>query len=98
MAKRLFYPRIVVNKSQSEIPLKRIVELRDWNRSRGLAKPKSNDLKLLNNYLEEVRAQLTDCYRQFNQHFNQLKLAIAVSGKPLQHSIFILANLFDISV
>ncbi len=56
------YARIVVDKSRCEISLKKKVEVRDWNQARGLAKPKTTDLKLLNNYLEEVRGQLTDCY------------------------------------
>src|SRR5687768_7865814 len=60
------YARIVVNKSRCEISLKRIIDVRDWNESRGLARPKSIDLKLLNNYLEEVRGQLIDCYRQLH--------------------------------
>lgn len=60
------YARIVVNGSRCEISLKKKVELRDWNQSKGLAKPKSNDLKSLNNYLEEVRGQFADCYRQLH--------------------------------
>ncbi len=60
------YARIVINGSRCEISLKKRVEIRDWNGSKGLAKPKSNDLKFLNNYLEEVRGQLADCYRQIH--------------------------------
>lgn len=60
------YARLVVNGSRCEISLKRRVDLKDWNDSRGYAKPKSIDLKLLNNYLEEVRGQLTGCYSQLH--------------------------------
>jgi site-specific recombinase XerD len=58
------YARITVNKSRCEISLRKIISPGDWNQARGLAKPKTNDLKLLNSYLEEVRGQLTECYRQ----------------------------------
>jgi site-specific recombinase XerD len=58
------YVRIVVNTSRCECSLRRSVDLKDWSKSRGMAKPKTTELKLLNNYLEEVRAQLTECYRE----------------------------------
>ena len=45
------YARITVNKSRCEISLKKIISSNDWNQARGLAKPKTNDLKLLNSYL-----------------------------------------------
>ncbi|MGB4401003.1 MAG: Arm DNA-binding domain-containing protein [Daejeonella sp.] len=38
------YVRIVVNKSRCEVALKRMVEMADWNKSRGLAKPKNGTL------------------------------------------------------
>ena len=60
------YARVIVNGTRCEISLKRTIETAGWNDSRGLAKPKSTNLKLLNNYLEEVRGQLTSCYSQLH--------------------------------
>ncbi len=54
------YTRIVVDKSRCEISLKKKVEVRDWNQARALAKPKTTDLKLLNNYLEEEKYSLAE--------------------------------------
>ena len=49
--KAAIYVRIVVNKSRSEVALKRMVDVSDWNPSKGLAKPKNEALKSLNSYL-----------------------------------------------
>jgi hypothetical protein len=44
--------------------LKTLVEISDWNRSKGLTKPKNEKAKELNSFLEQVRGQLTDCYKE----------------------------------
>jgi hypothetical protein len=36
----------------------------DWNLSKGMAKGKSESLKLLNNYFEDVRGRLYTHYRE----------------------------------
>ena len=46
--------------------MKKSVDITDWNEARGLAKPRTPDLKLLNNYLEEVRMQVTESYRKLH--------------------------------
>lgn len=63
--KAAIYVRIVVNKSRSEIALKRLVEATDWNQMKGLAKPKNEILKSLNSYLEQTRCQLSSYYQEF---------------------------------
>ena len=60
------YARIVVNKTRCEVSLKKVVELKDWNQGRGVARAKSTELKLFNNYLEEVRGQIMESYRQLH--------------------------------
>ncbi|HXH99321.1 MAG TPA: site-specific integrase [Sphingobacteriaceae bacterium] len=59
------YVRIVVNKSRCEVALKRMVDVSDWNSSKGLAKPKNETLKSLNSYLEQVRCALSSYYQEF---------------------------------
>src|SRR5690606_16425419 len=63
--KAAIYVRIVVNKSRSEIALKRMVDIKDWNKIKGMAKPKNIELKSLNSYLEETRGILTAHYQEF---------------------------------
>jgi len=46
------YARISVNGSRSEITVKAFVDPDDWNDSKGAARPKSDELRELNNYLE----------------------------------------------
>ena len=53
------YVRIVVNGSRCELALKQIINKNDWNTEKGAALPKTPALKLLNTYLEEVRAKLS---------------------------------------
>jgi len=57
------YARIVVNKSRCELALKCHVRKEDWNGIKGAAKPATEELRLLNSYLEEVRGKLVKQYR-----------------------------------
>ena len=57
------YARISVNQKRTEIALKRWISLTDWNGAKGLAKPKTDELKLVNNYLEQVRGQISEHFR-----------------------------------
>src|SRR5690242_5703223 len=58
------YARITVNASRIEVSLKILVNVLDWNSSKGLAKPKNEKAKELNSFLEQVRGQFADCYKQ----------------------------------
>ena len=58
------YARLTVNASRIEVSLKTLVEISDWNPSKGLAKPKNEKAKELNSFLEQVRGQFGDCYKQ----------------------------------
>ncbi len=57
------YARISVNGTRAEITVKAWVNPSEWNESRGAARPKNEELKLLNNYLEDVRGKLFTHYR-----------------------------------
>jgi integrase/recombinase XerD len=58
------YLRIVINGSRAELSLKSLVYYEDWNVSKGMAKPKNQELELLNNYLEDVRGRLFTHYKE----------------------------------
>jgi len=66
------YARIVINKTRCELSLKCYVLNEDWNTAKGAAKPKTEELKTLNSYLEEVRGKLVHHYRQIER--NDLEL------------------------
>jgi len=56
--------RIVVNKSRSEVALKRQVHADDWNEAKGLARPKNDNLKQLNSHLEQLRGMMAGYYHE----------------------------------
>jgi site-specific recombinase XerD len=57
------YMRIVVNKSRSEVALKRQVAASDWSEAKGLARPKNDDLRKLNTHLEQLRGMMASHYQ-----------------------------------
>ncbi|MDA9555663.1 site-specific integrase [Pelobium sp.] len=63
--KAAIYVRIVVNKTRTEMSLKKSVGIDEWNDAKGMAKPKNDSLKSLNSYLEEIRCRLTSSYQDF---------------------------------
>jgi hypothetical protein len=62
--KQPIYARITVNKTRCELSLKHYLHKKDWNEIKGIAKPKNEELKQLNSYLEEVRGKLVRHYRE----------------------------------
>jgi len=62
--KGLVYARITVETRRIEISLKKTIAVEEWNKARGIAKGFSPEAKKFNSYLEHVRSQLTDAYRE----------------------------------
>ena len=60
----LVYARITVETRRIEISLKKTIAVEEWNKARGMAKGFSPEAKKFNSYLEQVRARLTDAYRE----------------------------------
>lgn len=58
------YSRITVNGTRCELALKHYLSTNDWDIGKGMAKPRSPELKQFNAYLEEVRGKLARCYRE----------------------------------
>jgi len=58
------YVRIAVNGERIEMSLKKKVKVSDWNLSRGIAKTKNTELKILNGFLEQVRGVLSGYYQE----------------------------------
>ncbi len=62
--KQPLYARITVNKTRCELSLKYCLHKKDWNDARGIAKPRNEELKQVNSYLEEIRGKLARHYRE----------------------------------
>ncbi len=91
------YARIVVNKTRSEIALKQYVSRSDWNESKGTVKSKTNELKKVNNYLEEVRSKLFNYYLQLEKEEEVLSFEVLKNiylGKGNQNNAVTLCQLF----
>ncbi len=58
------YARITVDGKRSDITLKRNIEEANWNGAKGMAKGKSEEIRTLNTYLEQVRSRLVECYQE----------------------------------
>ena len=58
------YARITVDGKRSDIALKRAIEEQNWNGAKGLARGKSEEIRALNTFLEQVRYRITECYQE----------------------------------
>ncbi len=58
------YVRITANQTRCELATKKTITPKDWNSAKGMTKPKSEELKVVNSYLEQVRSQLVDHYQK----------------------------------
>lgn len=54
----LLYARVTVNGNRTEISLKEEIIARDWNKKQEIVKGKSQEVKAINNYIEDVRFRL----------------------------------------
>ncbi|HSU51966.1 MAG TPA: site-specific integrase [Segetibacter sp.] len=57
------YVRVTINGKRIELATKQKIKLEDWNDQKGMAKTKREEFKVLNNYLEQMRASFVECYR-----------------------------------
>jgi len=58
------YARVTVNKDIIHIALKQWIEQRSWDNRKGFAKGTKEEIRAFNSYLEEVRIELGECYRE----------------------------------
>lgn len=63
-SKGIVYARITVETRRIEISLKKTITIDNWNKSRGIVRGSNLEAKKFNSYLEQVRAQLTEAYRE----------------------------------
>jgi site-specific recombinase XerD len=58
------YARISVDGRRVEVSLKRFIHPDNWSDAKGSAKGKSEEIRNLNTYLEQIRSRLTECYQE----------------------------------
>ena len=58
------YARIAVNREIIHLGLKQYIKPRSWDIRRGFGKGSRDEVRTLNNYLEEVRTEIGECYRE----------------------------------
>jgi len=90
------YVRITVDGKRTIIAIKKDIHRDNWNFGKGMAKPKTDDLKRLNTNLEQIRSRLVECYHEL-QIKKQLITPEAIKSKFLgteekEHSLI---NIFD---
>jgi hypothetical protein len=54
---------ITINGKRMELSMKQKIRVEDWSDQKGMAKTKKEEFRILNNYLEQMRAPLLECYR-----------------------------------
>jgi len=59
--KLAIYARITVNGKRTEISLKRSISVCNWDASKGKARGISQNIRILNTYLDQVYGQILDC-------------------------------------
>jgi len=57
------YVAVTVNKEKCLIGLKQSIDLNNWDADKGVPKGNREQVKTLNNYLDEVRLALGNCYK-----------------------------------
>lgn len=60
------YVRITVDGKRTDIAIKRDIETDNWNGAKGMAKGKSESIRTLNTYLEQIRSRLVECYQELH--------------------------------
>ena len=59
------YARITVEKKRVEISLKQMAPIEKWDKRSQQVKGRSFESKQINNYLDQCKAQLFNCYSDF---------------------------------
>lgn len=57
------YARITVDGKRVDVSVKRSIEEKNWNGSKGMAKGTKEDIRALNAFLEKVRASIVSIYQ-----------------------------------
>jgi len=62
--KEPIYACVTVNRQRAYIALKQNVDPKNWDNGKGAARGNKDEVKSINNYLEEVRLAIGNCYKE----------------------------------
>lgn len=95
------YVRITIEAKRAEISLKKTMPIHLWNTAKGKATGSSRESKILNNYLDDVRIKLTECYRELQLKQDRITpeaiKALFLGDHPDQHTLSELIDYHDLS-
>jgi len=80
--KLTIYSRITVDGKRSEISLKRSISVCNWDASKGRARGASQNIRILNKYLDQVYGQLLDCHKQLLEEYKIIS-PVAIKARYL---------------
>jgi integrase/recombinase XerD len=83
--KCILYARVTVNGKRAEISLKREIDESQWDRGAGKVKGRTPEVRDLNNYINEVRCELSNIYQQLSVR-NEFICAQAIKDKFTGHT------------
>lgn len=58
------YACVTVSKKRSYIALKQTIDVKNWDNARGILRGNREEVKKVNNYLQEVRVAIATCFQQ----------------------------------
>ena len=76
------YVRVTIDGKRSEISIKRSISPESWNPKKGIAKGSKEESRILNDYIEQVRNRIFECYRELQQQ-KKCITADTIKGKYL---------------
>lgn len=95
------YVRITIEAKRAEISLKKTIPIHLWNTAKGKAAGSSRESRILNNYLDDVRIKLTECYRELQLKQDRITpeaiKALFLGDHPDQHTLSELIDYHDLS-
>ncbi len=82
------YARITVDGKRAEISLKRSIPVNKWDPKKGRGRGFGQDVRVLNQYLDQVYTRLMECHKQLcseNKKVSALKIKARYLGNDKEH-------------
>ena len=87
-SKFLIYARITVDGKRAEISLKRSIPVNKWDPKKGRGRGSGQDVRVLNQYLDQVYTRLLECHKQLcseNKKISALNIKARYLGNDKEH-------------
>lgn len=84
------YARITVDGKRAKISLKRSIPVNKWDPKKGRGRGSAQDVRILNQYLDQVYTRLLDCHKQLcseNKEVSALNIKAWYLGNYKEHTL-----------